>query len=235
MNAGKTTLGVWIIIGSAAAIVFLTGFGVVFAFAAMGSLTREWHGYTGGGGGTGGGWGGGPIPTGSCTTNTSYFASGDLQGGFSSESHLVTVEDFSQLGGWPNTGTAGIPNHLNNTNFTTLCSGCSTTNQEWTPAKGGGKIGQGSSSKPPASAEPWVVNVRCTYKQPEPGEKLIVKANGKAVVAAGGYECGPNPSTGNIGGGQIEVLHYLGISHGSQVTIGFASDQNLSYGPINCQ
>jgi len=63
MNAGKTTLGVWIIIGSAAAILFLTGFGVVFAFAAMGSLTRENHGYTGGGSGGYTGTLTGNIPT----------------------------------------------------------------------------------------------------------------------------------------------------------------------------
>jgi soluble lytic murein transglycosylase-like protein len=48
MNAGKTTFGAWIVIGSAAAIVLLTGFGTVFAFAAMGSLTRNNPGYTGG-------------------------------------------------------------------------------------------------------------------------------------------------------------------------------------------
>jgi len=241
MNTGKMTFGAMLVLGSAAAILLLTVFAATMSFAAMSSLTREWHAYTGGGG-----WTGGPIQTGSCATNTSYFASGDLQGGFSSEDHLATVDDFRALGNrYPCNDKSpspcdreGMDAHLNFTNFSLLCNGCDRSKQVWTPPEP--QRGQGTGDPVPTAAEPWVVNVRCTYKQPPRGEKLIIKANGKAVVAAGGYECGPGKpdepgAQWNIGGGQKEVLNYLGISHNSQVTIGYATNQNLNYGPINCQ
>ena len=57
--------------------------------------------------------------------------------------------------------------------------------------------------------------------------------NGKAVVAAGGYETGPTEER-DIGGVAEEIHHYLGTSHRQVLEIGFAVDQTLPFGPIDC-
>ncbi|MEZ4472880.1 MAG: hypothetical protein R3F60_19260 [bacterium] len=58
-------------------------------------------------------------------------------------------------------------------------------------------------------------------------------ANGRAVVAAAGYETGPGANTA-VGGVAEEIHDYLGTSHRDRLTLGFAEDQDLPLGPIDC-
>lgn len=177
---------------------------------------------------------------GSCETVDTITLSGvaykipATSGKISHEDHLATSSETFSCGQFPCSTIDGIQNHLNITNFSTNCSGCSAG--QWTPAEGGGRVGQGRGFKPPISTEPWVMNMR--FKpMPPAGTRVIITATktGESVVAAAGYEYGPSERTGNIAGAQIEVLHNLGIGHGGEVTIGFATDQAVPYGPIECQ
>ena len=58
-------------------------------------------------------------------------------------------------------------------------------------------------------------------------------ANGRAVVAAAGYETGPGSNTA-IGGVSEEIHDYLGTEHRDALQLGFAVDQDLPLGPIDC-
>ncbi len=149
------------------------------------------------------------------------------------EAHLVTIgESFANT--WPSSGTDGIPNHYA---LSQAESGYVMNRTEpWAPAGEGGSLwGQGSTgAKIPRDAEAWYVNMYWRYR-PDAGTRLIIfnPANGKAVVAAGGYETGPG-SNARIGGVAEEVHHHLGTNHLSELVIGFATDQSLTYGPITC-
>ena len=57
--------------------------------------------------------------------------------------------------------------------------------------------------------------------------------NGRSVVAIAGYETGPNHAHG-IAGVVEEVHAVLGSDHRDNLTFGFAHDQTLSPGPIDC-
>ncbi len=158
-------------------------------------------------------------------------------GGISQEDHLATSAETFSGRDYPSSEKEGLDNHLSITNYSTNCSGC--PKGKWTPPEGG-LMGQGSGSKPPASTEPWGMNMRWKDAtgnkiNPPAGTKVIITATktGKSVVAAAGYEWGPG-NTQYIAGAQNEVLHNLDISHGGEVTIGFAVDQTVPYGPINC-
>lgn len=106
----------------------------------------------------------------------------------------------------------------------------------WTPAEGGGGIGDGCCGKPSAAEEPWMVNLPMKANSLAPGTKILVKnpSNGKAVVAVAGYEIGPSNSKKWLIGGQEELMAYLGVSTNSTVEFGFPSSNDLTVGPITC-
>ena len=52
-------------------------------------------------------------------------------------------------------------------------------------------------------------------------------------VAAAGYETGPGANTA-IGGVSEEIHDYLGTDHRDALELGFAEDQTLAFGPIDC-
>jgi hypothetical protein len=70
---------------------------------------------------------------------------------------------------------------------------------------------------------------------PTAGTRYIVfnPINGKAIVAAAGYENGPGNLT-HIGGAAEEIHHYLNTKHLSLLTFGHALSQHLQYGIIDC-
>ena len=188
---------------------------------------------------TGVSWG--TVSSGNCAIVSSFegIKAPSVKGKISLEAHLVTREDWSRLGRWPRGPKEGIAYHLQVTHFKQNCPGCS-PNQLWTPAEHG-RIGQGSTELPPASLEPWIVNSRW-FKDgrpinPPPGTRVIVFApkTNRAVVGIAGYEWGPSASTGHTFGAQPEVLANLGIRHGDWVIVGFAANQNLPPGPIDCE
>jgi len=156
-------------------------------------------------------------------------------GKISAEDHLVTTGDPKKN---PSSTSDGIQDHLRITNFSQNCTGgdiCNADSQRWTPAEGGGAIGQGSVAigSIPTSDEPWVMNARWK-PMPKAGTRVIITAKkiGKSIVTVAGYEYGPSASTGNVAGAQKEVLAKLGISHGDQITFGFAQGQSLVPGTV---
>src|SRR3972149_5388080 len=171
--------------------------------------------------------------TGNCATAETLNGAAIPEGGKGKlvlEQHLATDAEYFS-GGWPRGSRDQDERHYQLTNFSVNCAGC--PKEGFTPAEGGGSVGQGTGEKPPVSAEPWIVNMRANFPR---GTKMIITSTktGKTVVAAGGYEYGPS-SHEFIGGAQPEVLKALGILDGDRtVTIGFAQDQSLPYGPITC-
>ena len=149
------------------------------------------------------------------------------------EAHLVTTLDAFG-GGWPQSFTDGIDAHYA---LSEGVSGFSVTRAEpWAPAgEGGSEFGQGSTGSPlPPDAEAWYVNMYWRHRPPAGTRLLVVNPeNGRAVIAAGGYETGPGSNT-SIGGAAEEIHLYLGTQHRETLIMGFLSDQSLPYGPVNC-
>ena len=71
--------------------------------------------------------------------------------------------------------------------------------------------------------------------RPAGGTRMIVKnpGNGRAVVVSAGWETGPGSNTA-IAGVTEEVHHWLGTQHRDTLQIGFAVDDTLPLGPIDC-
>lgn len=109
--------------------------------------------------------------------------------------------------------------------------------RQWTPAEGGGQCGQGSTVQPPVEAEMFVFNMMTRRgSTPPAGEKWLLcnDRTAQCVVAAAGYEIGPNDQ-GFIGGAQGEALHFLSADNSTTLTVrGPLRDQSVGYGPINC-
>ncbi len=149
------------------------------------------------------------------------------------EAHLVTDQEFSG-GTWPQSFTDGIDNHYQ---LSESVSGYSMNRTEpWCPCcEPSNEYGQGSSARPPVEAEAFYINMRWASAPPR-GQRYIVfnGKNGRAVVAAAGYENGPGDLS-RIGGACEEIHDHLGTGHLSVFTFGVAVDQNLSYGPIDCE
>jgi hypothetical protein len=108
--------------------------------------------------------------------------------------------------------------------------------EPWAPAgEGGSEYGQGSTGAPlPVEDEAWYVNMYWKDR-PAKGTRLLVwnPANGRVVVASGGYETGPGANDA-IGGAVEEIHDHLGTSHRDGLVMGFAADQTLPLGPITC-
>ena len=150
------------------------------------------------------------------------------------EAHLVTVDDgygTAGTGPWPATITEGIPNHY-------LTSEAETgwvmhRTQSWAPQESS-DFGQGAHySKLPNPDEAWYVNMMWASR-PAAGTKMILMdATGRAAVVAAGYETGPG-NLDRVGGTVEEVHHWFGTGHGDELTLGFAVDQTLPLGPVEC-
>jgi hypothetical protein len=148
------------------------------------------------------------------------------------EAHLVTPsEPFD--GGWPSAARDGIERHY------ALSEAASRyvmrRREDWAPyGEGGSMWGQGSSIKPPLTHEAWYVNMYWLHR-PAPGTRMIIRQpdGGLGVVAAAGYETGPGSATA-IGGATEEIHDFLGTIHRSALTMGFAVDQTLPFGPVRC-
>ena len=146
------------------------------------------------------------------------------------EAHLVTVDDgFGQ--DWPTTITDGVDDHHEQSqDFSGLVMA---REQPWAPQESC-EYGQGAyGAKLPVEDEHWYI---CMYWQnrPDAGTRMIVMTpDGRAVVAAAGYETGPGDLS-NVAGATEEVHHYLGTGHQGSLTVGFAVDQSLPLGPITC-
>ena len=151
------------------------------------------------------------------------------------EAHLVTVEDgYGETASdpWPESITEGVTDHY-------LLSEATTglvmhRDQSWAPQEGC-EYGQSAySAKLPVDDEGWYVNMYWSSR-PDPGTRMIVQApDGRAVVAAAGYETGPG-NLDHVGGVPEEVHFYLGTGHLDTLTLGFAVDQSLPLGPIECR
>ncbi len=150
------------------------------------------------------------------------------------EAHLVTVDDGygrSASGDWPQSITENIPKHhamsQDATGFVMA------RDQPWAPQESC-EFGQGSyGAKLPVADEGWYVNMYWSSR-PDAGTRMILSdADGRAVAVAAGYETGPG-DLDYIGGTTEEVHAWMGTGHGSSLTLGFASDQSLPLGPIDC-
>ena len=108
--------------------------------------------------------------------------------------------------------------------------------QPWAPSgEGGSRYGQGSTGRPvPVLDEAWYITMYWRHR-PDGGTRMIVSnpANGRAVVAAAGWETGPGANTA-IAGVSEEIHHYLGTGHRDVLEVGFAVDQELRLGPLEC-
>lgn len=149
------------------------------------------------------------------------------------EAHLVTVDDGFPTGEWPSEIWQGIPDHYA-TSFG-LSQLVMTRTQSWAPQENS-QFGQGSTGQPlPGVDEAWYINMMWSNR-PARGTRMIVQrpGGGPTIVAAAGYETGPG-NTERLGGVTEEIHFYLGTGHLDEMTIGFAADQTLPLGPIDCQ
>lgn len=149
------------------------------------------------------------------------------------EAHLVTVEE-SFPNDWPASARDGLDWHVA---VSTLATGFVAERTEpWAPAgEGGSRWGQGSTGRPlPVLDEAWYVNMYWRDR-PERGTRMLVRnpRNGRAVVAAAGWETGPGSNTA-VGGAVEEIHSYLGSTHRETLEMGFLVDQNLPLGPVEC-
>lgn len=149
------------------------------------------------------------------------------------EAHLVTTGD-DLPGGWPTSFWDGIEAHYA---LSEAASGYDAVRTEpWAPdGEGNAHYGQGATGAPiPVLAEAWYVNMYWRDR-PDRGTPMLVinPFEKRAVVTAAGYETGPGSNTA-IGGAVEEVHHHLGTSHRDRLVMGFASDDTLPLGPIDC-
>jgi hypothetical protein len=151
------------------------------------------------------------------------------------EAHLVTVDDGYGTSGedpWPEGITEGIRDHYRTSEAAT--GFVMHRGEPWAPEENS-NFGQAAHyAKLPLVDEGWYVNMMWTPR-PDDGARMILvhPTTGRAVVLAAGYETGP----GNldwVGGTIEEAHHYLGTTHGSELTLGFAVDQSLPLGPVEC-
>jgi len=184
-----------------------------------------------------------PIHSGSCEVDSGWLDRvGDdgvtlempATGPMAMEAHLVTTDDgygSSTSDPWPQSITESIPDHYRLSEDAT--GFVMARNQPWAPQEGC-EYGQGAcGSKLPSGDEAWYVNMYWADR-PDGGTRMILHNDeGRAVVVAAGYETGPG-NLDYVGGTVEEVHHYLGTGHSSTLTLGFAVDDSLPLGPIEC-
>ncbi len=150
------------------------------------------------------------------------------------EAHLVSPADgFGD--GWPSSSRDRIQAHYALTEEAT--GYVMDRTEPWAPAgEGGSRWGQGSTGRPvPLVDEAWYVNMHWRDR-PAAGTRMILRnpENGRAVVASAGYETGPGSNTA-VGGASEEIHDWLGSRHRTVLSIGFAADDALPLGPIDCR
>jgi hypothetical protein len=155
------------------------------------------------------------------------------EGPVSQQGHLVTTADGFGAD-WPVSSYDQIANHYSTSESS---SGFAASRQEsWTPSgEGGSEFGQGiTGAKVPVLDEAWYITMFWTDR-PAIGTRMIVTnlVNGKTVVASAGLDTAPMQNSA-IAGVAEEVHIYLGTSHRSDLQIGFAINQELPVGPIDC-
>lgn len=150
------------------------------------------------------------------------------------EAHLVTTGEDFPGNGWPTSARDQIDRHYALSQAATGYVMDRAT--DWAPfGEGGSQWGQGAvGAKLPVLDEAWYVNMYWKDR-PAAGTRLLVlnPDNGRAVVAAGGYETGPGSNTA-IGGAVEEIHHHLGTDHRDPLVMGYLVDQTLPLGPVTC-
>jgi hypothetical protein len=148
------------------------------------------------------------------------------------EAHLVTVDDGFGAA-WPASISDGIAGHYDVSEAATCFD--ITRSDVWAPEEGGSHFGQAAyGAKLPTVDESWYVNMYWRAR-PVAGRRMLVldPFTGLAVVGAGGYETGPGANTA-VGGAVEEIHRYLGTSHRDALVLGFAANDALPFGPIDC-
>jgi hypothetical protein len=151
------------------------------------------------------------------------------------EAHLVTAEEPPP---YPMTATDELADHYALSQART--GFVMHRNQDWAPLEGGSFYGAGVGAPAdfPVVDEGWYVNMYWrASSRPAKGTRMILRdPNGgpRAVVVAGGYETGPG-DLAHIAGTPEETHFYMGTTHLSPMTIGFAEDQALPLGPRICE
>lgn len=154
------------------------------------------------------------------------------------EAHLVTVEDVTggalPEDGWPSSKREGLEAHAG---YTEAATGYEMDRVEpWAPeGEGGSRWGQAAYSRPlPVVDEAWYVTLNWRTR-PRPGTRMLITnpQNGRAAVAVAGYETGPGAPSA-VAGVSEEIHHHLGTGHRDVLQVGFAFDQTLPPGPIEC-
>jgi len=171
-----------------------------------------------------------------------------VAGRFVEESHYVTDEDKFPGGRlFAKTSNEGMERHLMHSlelyreydpsiTFDELYG--QPWQRKWTPAENG-QIGQGSigaiqTEILSSDEEMWLLTMMWGKNQkPEPGTKFLLRANGKSVVVAAGFETGPSDKS-YLGGITREVHKWLGTDNQSRIEISLLKDQDVKSGPVNC-
>jgi len=167
-------------------------------------------------------------------------------GRFAVEPHLAAREDKFGKDPFPTAVTAGIEPHLARScgKLKALgaqpdCSDVYLTEdlRQFAPGSDDGAIGQGAmgTHKPSADEELWLVDVAfAPGHRAHAGQRWLVSANGRSVVAIAGYEARPLLWK-FLGGASAELHWYLGTDQDSQITLsGPLKDQTLAPGPVVC-
>jgi hypothetical protein len=167
-------------------------------------------------------------------------------GRFAMEPHLVAREDVFGKESFPKTVTEGIEPHLRRSCAKLQPLGarpdCSDVYlspelQQFMPGNDDAAIGQGAKGthKPSADEEMWLIDMAfAPGHRARAGQRWLVSANGRSVVAVVGYEARPLLWK-FLGGAPAELHWYLGSDEDSQITLlGPLKDQSLAPGPIVC-
>lgn len=165
---------------------------------------------------------------------------------FTIESHYLTTNDNVV----PTSDTDGVQAHLSYSCGLLQVMGWNVSSDchevypaflaTWTPAEGGGNIGQGArgSYRPAPLEEMFQGNLDYAPGQlPPPATRYIITnpSNGRSIVASFGYEIGP--SDPKWLGGLTPEAHYYLDRYNNDTTVlemGRASNQSLPFGPIQC-
>jgi hypothetical protein len=167
-------------------------------------------------------------------------------GRFAVEAHLAAREDVFGKELFPKTGAEGIEPHLQRSCAKLQPLGarpdCSDVYlsqdlRQFMPGSDDARIGQGAAGnhKPSADEEMWLVDVPfAPGHRARAGQRWLVSANGRSVVAIVGYEARPLLWQ-YLAGAPPELHWYLGTDDESKITLsGPLKDQSLAPGPIVC-
>ncbi|HME69450.1 MAG TPA: hypothetical protein VKM54_06230 [Myxococcota bacterium] len=167
-------------------------------------------------------------------------------GRFAVEPHLAAREDAFGKEPFPKTVAEGIEPHLGRSCAKLQPLGarpdCSDVYlsedlRQFMPGSDDAAIGQGArgTHKPSADEEMWLIDMAfAPGHRARAGQRWLLSANGRRVVAIAGYEARPLLWK-FLGGAPAELHWYLGSDEGSQITLlGPLKDQTLVPGPIVC-